>query len=261
MKRLAFIVAGLLAMGHTAFAGPFTSYAIFGAGTVTIGKSATVAGDVASGGNVLLHDGATVQGAVTENAPVAPPPATAFSSGSKAVTIGRHKTYSLLPGTYGTLAIEKSGVLNLSAGDYYLDSLTADKQVTLNLDLSNGGINIYVANDATFAGLTTNLNGGSAANVYAQIGGHFRMDQGGSFSGTIYTPNGDISARDAVFTGALISGGNVDLGKDSELTFVPSNHGPTASVPTPEPGTLIGLSTVLGVGLLYGWRRRWPQGP
>ena len=36
----------------------------------------------------------------------------------------------------------------------------------------------------------------------------------------------------------------------------PGSHDATLAMPTPEPGTVIGLGTFLGIGMLYGWRRR-----
>jgi len=218
-------------------------------GDVTMEPSSSVSGDVTHGGS--LTPGANVAsdsiGSVTPKVfpSVTLPTATVFSAGGSDQT----DPGTLVSGTYGELLISNGQTLNLSAGNYFFDSITMGYSSTLNLHLTDGPINLFVVGPAYFDNIGVNLIGGGAEDVYSETYDEWVV-YGGQWFGTILASN-DITLDDNTeLTGALYSRSNIFILDDVNANFVASNH------LIPEPSTLI-LFSIGGLGILiYGIRRR-----
>jgi cytoskeletal protein CcmA (bactofilin family) len=99
------------------------------------------------------------------------PPATTFTAGSQDedVSVSSNATLDLPPGHYGALTLGGGAEITFAAGQYYFESITAQGNVDLTLEVDDDeGIEIFVAGDVALGGTVgTQIQGsGTAANVY-----------------------------------------------------------------------------------------------
>jgi hypothetical protein len=139
-----------------------------------------------------------------------------------------------------------ANALNLFAGTYVFDSLSAGNGLDLNLDLTSGAILLYVLGQVTFGETDMFLTGGGPNDVYLEAQGTFtnafRATGGSTWYGTVFTPNGGIhfggSGCCSSFTGHFWANGVADI-----------EHGVTGTLPPPaipEPTSALLLLTGLG---------------
>jgi len=105
---------------------------------VTIETKNTINGDVTAGDDLSILGNSTAYSAI--EAPVAPQamPNLDYAAGSTNVTVEKKKEYTLAPGKYGTVQVNKSGTLNLASGNYYINILDTDKSAKIVIDVTNG---------------------------------------------------------------------------------------------------------------------------
>lgn len=236
-------------LGVGTIVGSATQSVLVGAGTMIIGVgdaqlngTSGIYGDLRAGDDVSLGNNTFVTGTVTNPdqftvgsgvtygahvvaMPDLPtlPTATVFSNGSTNQTVGNNATLTLLPGSYQDIQLGGAATLNLSAGTYYLRSLSAGNGLTINVDLAGGELNIFLTEDFNVGGTQAmNLTGGDWQDIYAEAHktgiNAFRIGGGNGtqWKGTVFTPNGDIhlgsgSSGTGVVEGYLWAGQNVDL--------------------------------------------------
>lgn len=233
-------VTGLVGSGvHTQIAGGGKIFGNLKSGnTVTMNNSTTVSGNITNPGTFTTGSGVTY-GSRTIAVPTLPtlPPITAFTSGGTSQTVGNGATITLAPGSHGAIQLGGNATLNLSAGVYMLDSLTAGNGLDLNINLLGGKIKILVKGQINLA--TTDMfliSGGTSDDVYTESHATglnaFKATAGSDWVGDIFTPYGDIhyggSAGPTSFKGHMWAGRHVDL-----------EHG--VIVTAPEPTTWIGV--------------------
>jgi hypothetical protein len=200
--------------------------------TVEVGTA--IHGDVTAAGAVILKVGATVNGNIVEFgdpdtlAPtLLPAPLVTeadFAGQHNGITTGQHVTTTLGPGRYGRLQLGKNNILQLSAGSYFFHEISADKELELRLDVSQGAIDIFVLGDVNFGqGLSIFVNGTGftdadpslAKKVYLETLGKWTLDKDGQWFGTVLARNEIQLAKNAAFTGALYSRIKVQIDKEA----------------------------------------------
>ncbi|WP_442483015.1 hypothetical protein [Aeoliella sp. SH292] len=226
-----------------------TGFGVDVTGDVTYGNTFTNVGNIAG---TINRVGNTVPD-------LRLPMATPFSPGTLDLTINDDRI--LAPGSYGDVIFRGLyDELHLSGGDYYFNSLTKSSSAYLYLDLTNGPINIYIAEDLIVdpylfvyvngvpIGASTPLSIQQlASDVLFEVHGEAIVETGGigSFFGTLFTPFGDATLRGRDFYGSVISGGAVNL--EGYIVHYPSN---TLAVPEP-PSTFAGMvAAVLVLGFI-----------
>jgi hypothetical protein len=233
---------------------------------ILLNAGADLDGDARSAWHVQLNNGCFIFGRITHpvgtqiflgnpagfgdevladpELPALPSP-TSFTSGGQSYTgQGNGFTLTLTPDSYGTVALGGGCTLNLQAGNYYFDGLSAGNGLRLNVNLNGGQTKIYVTGQASFGSVDTGLpTGGSSDDIYLEshwvgTGGEpfgFKATAGSEWVGDVYTPTSGIhfggSAGPTVFFGRFVAGHDVDI-----------EHGVTNAPPVPvEPTTWGGI--------------------
>ena len=206
--------------------GSLGSIANSGAGQTNVGADAKV-GAIASVGPVLLRSRATtgavttaatvttqdgvIHGAVLEHQALALPTAGLVVTfpvvqNPPAINLNPGDQTSLAPGTYGAVSIKSGATLSLSAGTYFVDSLTLEPQSKASLDSKAAAVVIYVKNGFTMRGAFVEKTGGQP-NVIVGVLGSQGAVLGAPFHGTVIAPSGIIEL-DTVgspgFSGAFV---------------------------------------------------------
>jgi PEP-CTERM motif len=248
------------------------------------GGAHTVTGNVVFGTTFTINPGATVGGTVTQGtsgvnpltfSPVTLPPAGTFAAGGADVTVNTFQSLTLPPGSYGALSLAGGGNLTLTAGNYFFTSINSAGPFGfgfINLDLTNGPINVFVTGDINLINSFEEnvvIKGVNQTDPTLGQQVFFESETGNinlagfafnSLFGTFFAPNGNISA--ATFSnlnGSLIAGGTVTTGSGT-INFEGSSNlagAPAGPMPTvPEPSSLALLS--LG-GLALACWRQWKK--
>jgi hypothetical protein len=279
-----------------------TTQSITARGNVNL-MFATTTGNILSGGNVSVAAFSTVNGNVTANGSISGGPITGtstpfagvpvnpasytpisltadqFTSGGPNVTTGG----VLPPGSYGALNLPVfAGTLTLTGGNYFFSSINiAGAFTTLNFDLTNGPINVFVTGDITIGSfLSFTVNGipvfnpdgtpnaavqSLASQIFFETLGNVLEGNpfGSGFFGTLFAPNGNITEAFGTVIGSLIAGGDVTNGFNSPVFYVGSDRLLSQSGPgpggtgVPEPSTLaLGCVACLGLAAVRCRRRR-----
>lgn len=253
-------------------------------GTVNIGSAATLMGNLDAGaaaGVAVAIGGASKVDGVTTHRPgttlsqgsavtvheaigvpaafAAPslPLATAFSAGGVNVTKGAAATFALAPGSYGAVALGNADSVNLSAGNYFFNSLSVGNSSSLHFDLTGGAVALFVTGDVHLGdSVTAFLNGGDASMVYAETAGNWIQEASGTWFGTVY---GSGAASDLRFggastlTGAFYAARNLDIGDASVVNLLATAR-PLGAHAVPEPSSV--FLGAIGAGAIALTRRR-----
>lgn len=105
--------------------------------------------------------------------PIPAPPLTKFKAGSKDITLEPNwknpNPQVIPPGSYGKLEITYGNTVRFTAGDYYFEEINGgESAIKIQLDFSNGPINIYVKEDVKF-GSTLNFEVSENGNVFTNV--------------------------------------------------------------------------------------------
>jgi hypothetical protein len=189
-------------------------------GDVTIDNNGEVTGNVAYGGT-LTNDG-TIGGWDEQNGSVVSPDSverliddkktayqTASNNGDPSVDVDE-----------GTNTLENCGsICEVSAGNYYLSSISLNNGDTFQIDASSGSVNIFVDGDITLQNnANIILNGNNRVNIYTEGDVTFRQNSYNSVPGDrspnfwIYTnPDSQVDFdNNVMFTGVLYGPGEDD---------------------------------------------------
>jgi hypothetical protein len=218
-------------------------------GDARCGTNVVLANNAQITGTLYLKNGATVSlgsgstiGATNFGNPDLPvfPSATVFSAGTSNVTT---TTVPLAPGSYGSVSYGNGGFLKMSAGTYFLASLTLSGNSQVQLDTTGDPINIYVTGAVNVDGRDATVLGNNGINW--EIHGDYSQSGGANgWAGVLFVPFGKatIGAGSGItdFTGQVWAD-RVEIG-----------HSVTIMIP--EPSTL-GLAALGLAGLVILGRR------
>jgi len=157
----------------------------------------------------------------------------------KTITIEDDVTSSFIGGGpfyIDELKIGKNAVVNLAAGDYYINKLTIDDDSKLNI--TSEVVNIYINDEFKVDGDDVTIN--EAGNVgglivYLYDDADFKADKRRlDFTGIIYGPDADDIkfGRNTAFHGAVIGGDDVEFGDDSVITYTPADATAVGNIST-----------------------------
>ena len=150
----------------------------------------------------------------------------------------------LPPGPYRDLIMGNSCTLYLGSGNYCFRSITTGNNLTINIDLGGGPLNVFVLDQVDIGTqLEENFtvvegpSPGDASDVYWEIQHHssslddpaFIIGRGAYWIGTIYAPFGHLGdpnnqITDTTINGALYSGGWVYVFNGCIVNYVPSDY-------------------------------------
>jgi prepilin-type N-terminal cleavage/methylation domain-containing protein len=216
------------------------AYDVFVNNTVNVSNGASVSGNVNCNGTVIangtisgyvnLSPEGTISGTgydpgkLIDEGGISPlkfynplPPATTFNVGADPITVINNGNKDLLPGKYGNIVLNNNSSLNLTAGKYYFNSLSAENPgctININFTSSTDTIQIFIANNVNGAnGAVVKVNGGGDdrySRVYTEVQGNFSWN--GCWQGTLFVPNGNTSFTNNTsysLNGAIYSGGTL----------------------------------------------------
>src|ERR1041385_9021554 len=138
-------------------------------------------------GGVLTTNSGDFIGAVVVGDPMLPtfPSASVFSAGSSNVTTA---TNPLTPGSYGSVSYGNGGDLKMSAGTYFMASLTLSGNTQVHLDATGGPINVYITGNVTMNNRQAIVAGSNG--LFWEVHGDWSQGGGSSWAGTLFVPTG-----------------------------------------------------------------------
>ena len=211
---------------------------------VWIDRNSTVSGDIIANGKIQVS-GVKVGGSIEEFSDFVLPKLdilekTAF--GTKDIYGKNNSTTTLLAGDYKSLSFSKDTTLNLSSGEYNIQSFWMDKESTVNVDTSAGNVVLNIAGSFSTSQNVSFTNTGSGSLQINIFGRDFWLGSGSSLSAVLKVVGGNIGIdNSANLSGQMYATGNINMGNGSQFEYTPATA-------IPEPSTLAFLAVA---GLFY----------
>lgn len=141
-----------------------------------------------------------------------------FEYGSKKDNI--NQTITLEPGAYGEVKINGSGEVILKSGDYYFKSLSSVPHTGVKFDISNGPINVYIAENVDIkTDLEFHVKKGNRDVLIDKNFVNNHLDEVKSYAGDIYfETHGNFTLPESSnFIGSIIVNNDFTVGSASTL--------------------------------------------
>ncbi|MHB1186785.1 DUF6701 domain-containing protein [Thiobacillus sp.] len=178
------------------------------------------------------------------------------------VTVADLSSTSFSGGSYfiDKLDIGKSATVNLAAGSYFIKTLSLGDGSRIVVSPS-GTVRLYIDSKATLDKNTLINAAGAVADLQVLLypGADWDAANNVTFVGIVYAP--DISSKiefgkDASIKGALVTAGEVKLGKDANLIFSAADEAAVGGVSTcvapAAPGSFNAFEPSTGAGAIVG---------
>jgi MSHA biogenesis protein MshQ len=282
---LACVLIGLTPGMAAAACGPIpSSYPVLSGDKLEVGKDSTVNNGTATSG---INGGTKYEGSLDAinagngtvvSASATYPslePATFPSTGSTDtsaatvaagsyddITVANSSTTAFTGGTYyiDKLAVGKSATVNLAAGRYFIDQLSLGDDA--RIVVSSGPVQIYIGSEISGDDdLSFNAAGAVADfQVFLYPGADWKVDKDASFVGIIYAPGTSSTIEfddDSRIRGALVTAGEIKLGKDAELYYSAADQAAVGGATTCgtaaiAPGSFNAFETATPAGAISG---------
>ncbi len=239
---------------------------LFSVAAVNLGTSATVHGNLESGGLVASEAGAKVTGTTSQLVTVASNTSVStvvtFPAPGANVSVASGHSQTLTPGSYGAVTVSGGGTLTLSAGSYQFTSLTVQAGGTLSLNETAGPILTYIHAGFQFAGTETQTGGDG--NVLFAVFGTGAMTMSTPLHATINAPNSllTLSSSTGAFRGAffadsiLVTPGTTVTGAGALTPASTGGLTPTvncvATIDSTHTGAVLGYKNTSGAAVTLG---------
>lgn len=145
------------------------------------------------------------------------------------VRVEAETTRVLAPGAWGTLTLEQGATVRLVPGAYVFAAIeaTSDARIVVDPGMAPAGVAIDVRGAALLGRrVRMTLASGApleaAARIVTRTGGPFRLDQDGVWIGTVRARAGLTLGKHVTLTGAAWSASTMQIGRDSEVAWVPA---------------------------------------
>ncbi|MHB0945746.1 MAG: hypothetical protein ACYC3B_01065 [Sedimentisphaerales bacterium] len=208
--------------------------------SVWIDKGSVVSGDIIANGKIQAT-GVKIGGSVSAFSDFTLPrldilEKTAF--GTEDIYGKSRSTTTLLAGDYKSLSFSRDTTLNLSSGEYNIQSFWMDRESTVNVDTSAGNVVLNIAGSFSTSRNVSFANTGSGSLQINIFGQDFWLGSGSSLSAVLKVFGGNIGTDGSVnLAGQMYATGNIWLGNDSQFTYAPA-----IATAIPEPSTLAFLA-------------------
>ena len=147
------------------------------------------------------------------------------------LTLKNSSNVTILPGTFLNLSLSNSCRLNMSAGDYYFNSISISNSSRVKFDFTAGPIRIFVKTTVNLSNSSSFEYGPGSGTyygadlLYLEAKGGLTFSNSVQWRGFIYCPNGSVSfSNSTTLAGAVYSKQQVDLSNSTVVTFVPPRY-------------------------------------
>ncbi|HYK89450.1 MAG TPA: pilus assembly PilX N-terminal domain-containing protein [Acidobacteriota bacterium] len=173
-------------------------------GSVSFNGSVSVHGDVAYGPTGTFSGGDVTGQIIHMSQPRFFPPLPSFAVGATNISLGGHSSQTIPAGSYGDISLGSHGVLTLSGGLYYVNSISIGAQAQLVI---SGPTTIFVksALDLGGQGVANPTALASNLNIFYAGTNAVSMRGGSQFSAELYAPNATVTmGGNSEFFGSFI---------------------------------------------------------
>ncbi len=171
-------------------------------GDVILFDQATVDGNIITGGQFIHQNQWTVTGDILEEQNLLPGVpldfAVEYPTAGPSVQLEPDQAQTLPPGSYGAAVIKSRAKLDLSAGEYFFDSLLVESEGELALDTTGGPVILYVQGSLSYRGKMGSV---PASDVLVIATGTSQVEIDAPFRGTLVAPNAALRLSPVDSTG------------------------------------------------------------
>ena len=192
---------------------------------VRISKNNTIVGDVYAGHSLAISSSSTITGRAVEDTTMPPffllEPE--FTGGTTDIEVPPGGSYTLTPGHYHKVRVNKNATINLLPGTYYIHEFRVEKYAHVNVDISNGPVQVNIANKLMvrdYVEFTINPTGPDYTRQFSiAVAGRNKVRFGKNciFRGELHAPRQSISLKSNFKMKGVIRGYRIRVGRHAVL--------------------------------------------
>ena len=195
-------------------------------GSIDVGASALVEGDVYSGGNVTLRNNSNVAdvyygisfdaqngaqyGIVThlQSVSVQPIPTFSMVPGNADVLVEQPQTRYLMSGSYGNFTARTNTTVNFAAGDYYFRDFYTDSRVQMVFE---PGSRIWVGGNLRIGNGGRMLYEGRSGDLFVYVSGNVSLETNVEMHAVLVAPEANMSVSTGVHVYGYLIGKSLNI--------------------------------------------------
>lgn len=215
---------------------------VVSAAPLTLRDRAVVHGNVTTDEPVTYQneETITVDGAIVEDATLGPPTSVTrvleFPPAAPGIHLEPNQPpLSIAPGSYGPVEVKQGSQINLSAGEYYFDSLAIHPGARLSITSGDQAVLVYVRTFFDFKGIYELT--GSPADVFFGVLGSGQVSLEAPLSATLVAPNASLRfapLNPGEFAGSFFADSIYQAEPGLTITHVPFRHWGRVFGPVPK---------------------------